>query len=616
MYRQMEAYYKAASEGTPYILLHPEENIFEISGMLLESGTSVIYEIEQWLIKYGKGLPADITFTFRLEQYKHKVARELFTLLYEIKKLKGAKVIWYTYPKAYGGRTMPVPPNLKTFEKEFLVLKPVDEDSQAEKINQLVHTKDETNILLALQLAKSQGMAEEPFLYKALINRWLSIPVNELFKKGYFLTLTYRNSLRLSHCRIKSIPSHIKKLPHLASFDLSNNPVKVIPPVIGELKNLKYLNLSDTLISNLPAEIGKLQELETLILSSSLIKELPPEIGQLKNLHSLDLSNTPITHLPKEIGQLKNLKIVNLSDSSVNKLPPEIRGLKNLHTLDLSNAPINELPPETGQLKNLTDFILANVPIQKLPEEVAQLKKLKKLFLSNTSIISLPADIGNMKSLQELNLTNALVTKLPTSIGQLKKLNLLILRGCPIKEVAPEIVQLPSLHFFTPSAAQLKHIDIAVLKKASQSLQLFVDTHLETTLPKELIKHKKTKILQPLYITGDTYNDVPEIILDMATRTFSIVGRSLPEEAVEFYQPIVDWLDLYAKTPHSTTRLVCKLGYFSTASSSMLLWAFSKLEGIHGAEVHWYFHQNDEDMEEAGTEFSELVDVPFKLLTY
>ena len=42
----------------------------------------------------------------------------------------------------------------------------------------------------------------------------------------------------------------------------------------------------------------------------------------------------------------------------------------------------------------------------------------------------------------------------------------------------------------------------------------------------------------------------------------------------------------------------------------------SKLESIPGMTVSWYFHEDDEDMEEAGTEFSELVEVPFEFKTY
>jgi hypothetical protein len=40
------------------------------------------------------------------------------------------------------------------------------------------------------------------------------------------------------------------------------------------------------------------------------------------------------------------------------------------------------------------------------------------------------------------------------------------------------------------------------------------------------------------------------------------------------------------------------------------------LEDIENAKVVWYFYEDDEDMEEAGEEFSELVDVEFELKSY
>ena len=59
-----------------------------------------------------------------------------------------------------------------------------------------------------------------------------------------------------------------------------------------------------------------------------------------------------------------------------------------------------------------------------------------------------------------------------------------------------------------------------------------------------------------------------------------------------------------------------KLEYFNTASSKLILDILSKLEEIDGTSVTWFFHEDDEDMEEAGEEFSDLVEVPFEFSTY
>ena len=110
--------------------------------------------------------------------------------------------------------------------------------------------------------------------------------------------------------------------------------------------------------------------------------------------------------------------------------------------------------------------------------------------------------------------------------------------------------------------------------------------------------------------------DTPKILLDKSNGIFEISGRSLPEDSAEFYQPIIDWLDQYAGDSNENSTFIFKLEYFNTASSKLILDVLSKLEDIQGARVMWYFHEDDEDMEEAGEEFSELVEVPFEFNTY
>ncbi len=110
--------------------------------------------------------------------------------------------------------------------------------------------------------------------------------------------------------------------------------------------------------------------------------------------------------------------------------------------------------------------------------------------------------------------------------------------------------------------------------------------------------------------------DTPRIILDKENGIFEISGRSLPEDSREFYKPLLDWLGDYSHEKNPETNFIFKLEYFNTASSKLILDILSKLEEIDGAVVTWFFHEDDEDMEEAGEEFDELVDVPFQFKTY
>jgi hypothetical protein len=110
--------------------------------------------------------------------------------------------------------------------------------------------------------------------------------------------------------------------------------------------------------------------------------------------------------------------------------------------------------------------------------------------------------------------------------------------------------------------------------------------------------------------------DTPRIILDKKNRVFEISGRSLPEDATEFYKPVLEWITRYSADPNPTTDFVFKLDYYNTSSAKVILDLLYALEDIEGIKVQWYFHDEDEDMEEAGQEFSELVEIPFEFNVY
>lgn len=109
--------------------------------------------------------------------------------------------------------------------------------------------------------------------------------------------------------------------------------------------------------------------------------------------------------------------------------------------------------------------------------------------------------------------------------------------------------------------------------------------------------------------------DTPKIILDATNNIFEISGRSLPEDCATFYKPILEWLAAFQ--PSQKMNFEIKLDYFNTASSKMILDMLTRLEKIKqkGKEVivTWYYSEEDEDMQEAGEEFSELVEVPFEV---
>ena len=115
-------------------------------------------------------------------------------------------------------------------------------------------------------------------------------------------------------------------------------------------------------------------------------------------------------------------------------------------------------------------------------------------------------------------------------------------------------------------------------------------------------------------------DDSPQVLLDQEEKQFEISGKSLPEDAVEFYQPIIDWLKKYRGKPNAKTEFNLKMIYFNTASSKLImdiLIIFEEMvEEGHEVVVLWHSMESDEDMQEAGKEYEEMLDIPFEHLTY
>lgn len=114
-------------------------------------------------------------------------------------------------------------------------------------------------------------------------------------------------------------------------------------------------------------------------------------------------------------------------------------------------------------------------------------------------------------------------------------------------------------------------------------------------------------------------DETPEVVLDANKNTFVFSGRSLPEDVLSFYSPVLKWLDVYVQNPNVETTIDFKLDYFNTASSKVILDILMKLENIHLANkklcIKWHFDSEDLDMREAGEGYAEIVEVPFEYIT-
>ncbi len=122
--------------------------------------------------------------------------------------------------------------------------------------------------------------------------------------------------------------------------------------------------------------------------------------------------------------------------------------------------------------------------------------------------------------------------------------------------------------------------------------------------------------MEPISIEGTP--KTPTVKLDSLQGLMEIKGRSNPENSKIFYEPLIDWLEEYAKDPGDKTIVNIQLEHFNTSSSKCILDVFKKLESIYKAKhevvINWHYEKDDEEILEAGEDYESFTGIPFKMI--
>ncbi len=121
--------------------------------------------------------------------------------------------------------------------------------------------------------------------------------------------------------------------------------------------------------------------------------------------------------------------------------------------------------------------------------------------------------------------------------------------------------------------------------------------------------------MEALIIKGEF--NFPSIDFNPSTGMLKIIGRSIPENPVKFYQPIENWIrDYLSSNPNSLTFFI-HLDYLNTHSTECVLILMKRLEKYYNSsgksvKIIWNFDEDDEDMETLGEDLASIVKVPFE----
>ena len=113
----------------------------------------------------------------------------------------------------------------------------------------------------------------------------------------------------------------------------------------------------------------------------------------------------------------------------------------------------------------------------------------------------------------------------------------------------------------------------------------------------------------------DPTSVTPYVMLDTSAEIFEIKGRSSPENSIQFYQKVLDSLEEYAVSGGDEFTANIAFEYFNTSSSKCLFDVFKRLGKIESSgktiTINWYYEEGDDDMMEAGEDYSDLLDLDF-----
>ncbi|MCX7986979.1 MAG: DUF1987 domain-containing protein [Bacteroidales bacterium] len=117
----------------------------------------------------------------------------------------------------------------------------------------------------------------------------------------------------------------------------------------------------------------------------------------------------------------------------------------------------------------------------------------------------------------------------------------------------------------------------------------------------------------------------PGIVLDPHTHVLEFYGFSLPENAIEFYQPVIKWLTAYKneilnKNKYPEINVIFKFSYYNSSSLRKLIEIFSLFSEMYQkgvpVTISWQYDSEDPSMAESGKEIGDITKIPVTLIAY
>lgn len=110
--------------------------------------------------------------------------------------------------------------------------------------------------------------------------------------------------------------------------------------------------------------------------------------------------------------------------------------------------------------------------------------------------------------------------------------------------------------------------------------------------------------------------DTPAVYFNPEKGVFKMFGRSLPENSLKFWIPILQEIKKGVASNKLDIRI--KMEYYNTSSSKCIFDLFRAFKSLEekGTQlsIRWYYEEFDEDILEAGEDYKSLLGLPVKFI--
>lgn len=113
-------------------------------------------------------------------------------------------------------------------------------------------------------------------------------------------------------------------------------------------------------------------------------------------------------------------------------------------------------------------------------------------------------------------------------------------------------------------------------------------------------------VLEPTRVT-------PAVIMEDGL--ISITGRSIPDDAANFYRPMQEWIKEYTASKWDETKVILSFEFINSSSTKWIYGIIKELARYPGVRekvtIEWHYEKGDDELYELGKIIHTFIDCPF-----